>query len=61
MLSGSKFQSLLFNSKLFGYIKDMISLEMEKDLELEATFPTNVRNNLITDINSCGPPPPKKS
>ncbi|KAI6646999.1 Zinc finger BED domain-containing protein 4 [Oopsacas minuta] len=41
--------------------KDMIISEMVKDAGPEASLPTNIRDNLITDINSCEPAPPKKS
>lgn len=49
---------IFYNSTeiLFGYYQDM----MEKDGEPEASLLTNIRDNLITDINGCELPPPKK-
>ncbi|KAI6646829.1 hypothetical protein LOD99_9158 [Oopsacas minuta] len=39
----------------------MLISEMEKDVGPEASLPSNIWDNLITDINSCESPPPKKS
>ena len=38
----------------------ILSLEKWRNIELEANLCTNVRYNLIIDINSCEPPPPEK-
>ncbi|KAI6647671.1 Zinc finger BED domain-containing protein 4 [Oopsacas minuta] len=60
----SRFKTSFFTIQqkdYLGTIKDMLISEMEKDVGPEAGLPTNIRDNLITDINGCESPPAKKS